>query len=248
MWFTQQRMYRYQRFSDDLVTTAHQTYVLPATFQWHTSHHQWLRWLGQVVSWGYYLIRPVKVIGELPRQTSYCLYGNHTQPTGDVLLPLKVGGAQHFNAMISPANLGIPVIGRLLPLVGGLPVPQQRQQMGPFLKAMRTCLKMGQFITIYPEAHVWPYYTGVRPFVPGSFHIAAETQVPVYVMTTTYQASRWHRRPRLTVYIDGPIQAPSGLTRKQRQQVLQTEVCAWMTRRTQASTYTYVHYQHQGAQ
>ncbi len=46
-------------------------------------------------------------------------------------------------------------------------------------------------MTIFPEAHVWPYYTGIRPFGEAAFHYPVATGKPVYTMTVTYQRRRW---------------------------------------------------------
>lgn len=38
--------------------------------------------------------------------------------------------------------------------------------MRSFLDAIRTRIEEGSFIMVYPEAHIWPYYTGIRDFPP----------------------------------------------------------------------------------
>ena len=42
-------------------------------------------------------------------------------------------------------------------------------------------------ILIYPEAHIWPYYTKIRPFPSTSFRYPIKFNVPSFSITTTYQ-------------------------------------------------------------
>ena len=58
---------------------------------------------------------------------------------------------------------------------------------------------------IYPEAHVWPYYTKIRPFISASFKYPTKLDAPSFSMTTTYQKRKRGKRPKMVVYIDGPF-------------------------------------------
>lgn len=241
------KTYYYRSVTDDVVTSHQQNYRLPATYQWSTAPHLGLRrlvgWLSQVYCrW----VRPVKLVmaTSLPTTTGYVLYGNHTQPTGDVFLPIYLGGSQRFNAIVSPTNLGIPVIGHVIPHAGGLPVPTHLHQLRAFNLAVSQRLAAGQFVTIYPEAHVWPYYALIRPLPVSAFHFPVASQVPAYVMTRTYQPGHW--RPHETVFVDGPFQPDDSLSKKSQQQKLQKQVTACMQRRAQASTVQAVTYQQRG--
>lgn len=98
-------------------------------------------------------------------------------------------------------------------------------------------------MTIFPEAHVWPYYTGIRPFGEAAFHYPVATGKPVYTMTVTYQRRRWSRRPRITVFVDGPLRPDATLTRKAQQAQLAELVTQQMRQRSAASTYSYITYQ-----
>jgi hypothetical protein len=42
-------------------------------------------------------------------------------------------------------------------------------------------------IMIFPEAHIWPYSTHIRPFGDESFVYPAELGAPVLAIATTYR-------------------------------------------------------------
>ena len=109
-------------------------------------------------------------------------------------------------------------------MLGALPVPDSISEYKKFSKAYKKRISDGHPVVIYPEAHVWPYYTGIRPFEKTSFRFPAELKAPVYVMTTTYTRRRFFgvvtKRPKLTVYVDGPYYTDSELSIKENQQQL----------------------------
>ena len=56
-----------------------------------------------------------------------------------------------------------------------------------FNEAVDKRLAQKNCLVIYPEAHVWPYYTGIRKFPAGdkSFKYAVRNKLPIFTMTTT---------------------------------------------------------------
>ncbi|MGN1349673.1 MAG: lysophospholipid acyltransferase family protein [Anaerovoracaceae bacterium] len=186
---------------------------------------------------------------EPPSSGKYCgkkgcfLYGNHTLPQGDVFIPVKCRPHHRIYTVVSAANLGIPVLGRLLPMLGAIPVPDSLHQMAAFRDAVCERVAEGGCVVIYPEAHVWPYYTGIRPFERGAFSYPAETGASCYCSTVTYQKHRWRRRPAVTVWLDGPFYPDMSLKKKQRQRQLEEEIHACMCRRSKESSYEYIRYE-----
>ena len=180
------------------------------------------------------------------RGTGYFLYGNHTQPVGDVFTPAHCLFPRRIYTLVSPANYGLPVIGKLLPYLGALPVADTAHGMRALQQALETRLQQGCGIVVYPEAHVWEYYTGIRPFPATSFKFPVKYAVPVYAMTVTYQKARWGKRPRMVVYIDGPF-APTGETAAQKAESLRAAVQTAMERRSRESNMEYIRYVPQAA-
>ena len=85
-------------------------------------------------------------------------------------MPLVLGGRRQTYVIAAPSNLSVPVMGKLVPRGGGLVLPSTRRQLVQFNQVVATVIAAGAMVTVYPEAHVWPYATQIRPFVPGAFH------------------------------------------------------------------------------
>lgn len=70
---------------------------------------------------------------------------------------------------------------------------------------MEKRLKQRRVICIYPEAHIWPYYTGIRPFTEASFRYPVRYDTPVYAFTNVYKKRKHLFTPKITTYVDGPF-------------------------------------------
>lgn len=181
--------------------------------------------------------------GKLRKQKGgFLLYGNHTQPVGDVFIPAHACFPKRIYTVVSTANYGLPVIGRILPYLGALPVTEDLSGVRKLNEAVAARLGQGHPVVIYPEAHVWEYYTGIRPFSPASFGFPVRNHVPSYTMTVTYQKSRFFRRPKSVVYIDGPFYG-TGESRKEMTRTLHDQVYEAMVRRSQQSNAQYIRYE-----
>lgn len=242
-----QRVQAYRDFSSDIVTNARQTVPLPADYQWQRTGG-WTRLKSgaiyhsmKLVGRAYWrLFLHAKVIGREKltpyRHQAYFLYGNHTQPFGDPFMPMLLAGPQRVSTLASAANLGVPVFGPLLQLGGGVILPETTAQTRRFLSYLRSLVTAGRPVAVYPEAHVWPYYTGIRPFVAGAFHYPVAFQVPVFAFTTTYQ------KHGVTVYLDGPFTTDRTQPAQAQRAQLAQAVHDAMTARAKASTYQHVIY------
>lgn len=242
----------YESYTEDVVTSVGQQYCLPEDYCWLKESRSYavkskIAYGAGLIFASIYcpLVLHVKVKGrkKLPKDGSFYLYGNHTQPVGDAFIPAWVCRGKRLYVPVSPANLGIPVIGRLLPYLGGLPVPADKKQLKQFLQALKARTESGNAIVIYPEAHVWPYYTKIRPFDSSSFSYPVQWNCPVYSMTSTYQKRKMGETPRITVYVDGPFWPdPLLKSKKEQKENLREQVEHTMRERSRESTYEYYQY------
>lgn len=177
------------------------------------------------------------------QQHGYFLFGNHTQPIGDVFLPAIVCAPKRIYTIANPANLGIPVIGKLLPMLGALPIPNTTHGLRKFNLAVQQKIEEKHCVVIYPEAHVWPYCTWIRPFPASSFRFPVNCAVPAFCTTVTYQKKGTRKKPAVTVYVDGPFWPNQTLHPKEQQKQLQEQIYCCMQRRSQNSTYSYIQYE-----
>ncbi len=171
----------------------------------------------------------------------FFLYGNHTQPVGDVVIPAFVCFPRRIYTVVSPANLDLPVIGKILPYLGALPIAQDISGMKQFLSAVDTRTQAGHPVVVYPEGHVWPYYTGIRPFGSSAFKFPDRQGLPAFAMTVTYGKRRWGKKPRMTVYLEGPFY-PEGQKGPSRAASLCEQIRRTMENRARESTCAYISY------
>lgn len=158
--------------------------------------------------------------------TGFFLYGNHTNAIADALIPTMLrcpfGGTY---VIVHANNVSMPVLGRITPCLGAIPLPDDKAAMKNFNKEMERLIEKKQCITIYPEAHIWPYYTKIRNFKDSSFRYPAACGVPVYCFTNTYQKRKWAKTPQIVTYVDGPFYPDNTLTmREQKQQLHQSVI------------------------
>lgn len=180
------------------------------------------------------------------RGKGYVIYANHTNPFHDVFGPAIAADRRIFT-IISPVNLKVPGIGKLLPYLGGLPLGRTLDEKIAFNDAVDRRLNQKKCLVIYPEAHVWPYYTGVRKFPAGdkSFKYAVRNNLPVYTMTTTYHRRKDTKRgdlPRMDIYIDGPFWPDEKLSDEENRAKLAEKAYESMKKYAKKSTYEYFEY------
>ena len=243
----------YKTFEDDFVASSDQDYTLPDDYVWvrDSKGGRLARAVLYAVGYLFALLYGkfrlhLKIVRAVDladyRDTGAIIYGNHTQPIGDAFIPGPVCAPKRFYTICGPANLGIPVLGRLLPWMGALPIPESISKMGDFLGAVQQRLKEKNCIIIYPEGHVWPYCTQIRPYPATAFDYAIKNDVPAFCMTITYQARRFSSRPKTTVYLDWPFYADKSLSKPAQKKKLRDEIYACMQRRSAESTYEYIEY------
>lgn len=241
----------FSSYTEDFVETRDQNAKVPADYPWIPNRFLSGLVYGIAIAFSaFYLplglhVRYVnrRVLKE-GRKTGAFLYCNHTQPFGDVFLPALPAVPGRIYTVVSPANLGIPVIGRILPYLGGLPIPDTIAGMKRFTETMERRLGEKRYITIFPEAHVWEYYTGIRTYPDTSFKYPVKYEKPAYCLTVTYQKRRWGSKPGTTVYIDGPFLPDPALPPKARAARLHDQIYACMQERSRNSNYAYISYEY----
>ena len=249
---TEQTRY-YQSYTDDFVHSPNKDWCLPADFVWLDERLQsrilsaalyraaWIFSFFYVRVWRRIKVKNRGALRQCGKGGCF-LYGNHTQPVGDVFTPAYICGRKRIYTVAGEENLGLPEIGRLLPLLGALPVPDTLPRMKQFLKAVEKRIQENCCVIIYPEAHVWPYYTEIRPFPLTSFRFPVEYRAPAFCMTVTYQKRRFRKRPGITVYIDGPFYPDQTVGKKEAQKKLHDEIFSCMQRRSLHSSCEYIRY------
>lgn len=252
----------YTSTTQDFVKSADQNHHLPASYRYYHGHGLTQRCFYHIIYFLAYLICCVygylwlgirikgkrqmkRTLRKLHAKSSF-IYGNHTLPGGDIALSVLMNYPHHISAVVALGNIGIPVIGPMLHQLDFLAVPHTLEERKNFKIAMTHLVEDGTTFMIYPEAHVWPWYTKIRDFSSTSMRYPVRFKTPSFVATTTFHRRRFawlNPRPAITVYIDGPFY-PDNLEASEQEQKesLHAKIVETMRKRAELSDYQYVIY------
>ena len=180
----------------------------------------------------------IKSVGK----TGIFVYGNHTQPTADAVIPTVLNSLRDTYVVVHPNNVSMPFLGRITPYMGALPLPDDMAATRNFSDIIKKRVEQKKTIVIYPEAHIWPYYTKIRPFGDESFIYPVKYGTPVFCFTNTYQKNGKRAHPRLITYIDGPFYPDTSLSPRERRKKLREEVYSAMCERAKLSDVEWIEY------
>lgn len=178
----------------------------------------------------------------LHKKEGYFMYGNHTHHICDAVIPSLIAIPKDVYVIVHPNNVSMPYLGRVTPSMGALPLPDGLAAYKNFTVAIEYRIKEGSAVAVYPEAHIWPYYTGIRPFTDKSFAYPVKLGTPVYAFTNTYQRRKRRKTPVIVTYIDGPYYPDSDLSPRDAQKKLRDEVYSAMCERSRLSDFELVKY------
>jgi len=244
----------YTDYDCDMIQSPEQDYRLPKDFEWIRRGrgaawmYRWNNLIYKLIAIGYNIFaghirtRNKSVFKSLGSKQGALIYGNHTLPAGDALSPAFAHIGRRNWVVCSPANFSIPVIGKRLDKLGALPIGEGRDALLKLSEAVSQRISEGAYVTIYPEAHLWPYCSFIRPFNEASFHYAVSNDAPVFSATTTFIKRKHGDKPRMTIYYDGPFYPDQQLPPKERRRQLALQVRDAMERRSKLSNYNHINY------
>ena len=177
------------------------------------------------------------------RKTGYFLYGNHTRSAGDSYEPSLLSFPRKAYIIAGPDAVSIPGVRRIVQDLGVIPLPSDTASARHFHDALQELSGRGFPIAIFPEAHIWPYYTKIRPFPDGSFRYPAEFGKPVFTFTCTYQKRGFLPLQRATIYVDGPFFPDPSKNVRENRKMLRDAAYEAMVRRSKKSTFVRYDYE-----
>lgn len=170
------------------------------------------------------------------------VYANHTLAAGDAFFPSMAVFPRRTYIVTNTDSVTISGVGKLTPMLGALPLPSERSGYKAFNDALATRIGEKGCVYIYPEAHIWPYYTGIREYPAASFLYPVKLNAPVYAATTVFRKRKFRSRPRCEVYIDGPFYPDGSLSLAENREMLRSKVYEAMKKRSELSDCQYVRY------
>lgn len=140
--------------------------------------------------------------------------------------------------------MSLPGLQNLVKMLGAIPLGETMRQKKEMIDCVHTRIREKSAVTIYPEAHIWPFYTRIRPFPAGSFHYPARDGAPVFTLNTCYQKRRFGSFPKAVTWVNGPFYADRSLPAEERKQALRDRCYGVMCRRAaEYSDHAYFFYQ-----
>lgn len=176
----------------------------------------------------------------------YFVYANHTHGVSDVFSPHTISFPTKTYMVVASENMNVPFLGNATKMLGAIPLPSTLDGMRNFVNAIEKRVVQGHPVVIYPEAHIWPYYTGVRPFKSTAFRYPVKFQDASFCYTTTYQQNGKKKKPKIVIYIDGPFYPNKELGLKEQQEDLRNRVYDCMLERSKNSDFDYYTYVKKG--
>ena len=136
-------------------------------------------------------------------------------------------------------------------MLGAIPTPEGAHGLKKFSDAIDHHHKSCN-ITVYPEAHIWPFYNGVRNFSDSSFCYPVKYGCPAFAFFTAYTAPRgflsFLRKANITVYVSDAIFPDEGLCGAAARKNLRDKVHSFMLEKSKLSDYEAIRYIYKGAE
>jgi hypothetical protein len=176
------------------------------------------------------------------RRSCFFLYGNHTHVPGDGLFPTCIAFPKKTYEIAAPDNVALKGLENALLMVGVMPLPSRPSGMRNFMDALETRVRRGDAIVVFPEAHIWPFCTFIRPFPATSFRYPVMWNVPAFCFTVTYHRRRTIDRPQITIYVDGPFYPDRSLSPKEGREDLRNRIYRRMSEHSKNNSYAKIEY------
>jgi len=174
------------------------------------------------------------------KKQGFFIYANHTQSFADTHIPSMAVYPRRNFFIVNPENISMKGTKMLVEMLGAIPIPGDIKSTKSFIKRLENRLNKGYIISIYPEAHIWPYCTWIRNFKSVSFEFPKRFNKPFFTITNTYHKEK--KKIKIISYIDGPFFPDSNLSLKEDEKRLRDLAYNTMTKESKKSTYEKIKY------
>lgn len=109
--------------------------------------------------------------------------------------------------------LSIPVGGKLAVMLGLIPLPlkEDRDNFHKMTDAINFLVKEKKhYVLIFPEAHIWPYYTEIRNWPNNSLIYPSMMMAPIVPAVTVWKKRKFRKVPRQVIVFGEPIYPKEG--------------------------------------
>ena len=150
---------------------------------------------------------------------------NHVHNFDNLLVGTRILNKRKCYFITLKDNINMPIVGFFLRSLGGIPIPSNLKAMPSFERSINQLLNKKKAIIICPEASLWPYYRGVRPFKKGAFRFAVNNSTPVLPVVISFRRKLRKKHAKkgkekykyfFTVHIGKPLEADTTLEKRKQ--------------------------------
>jgi 1-acyl-sn-glycerol-3-phosphate acyltransferase len=165
-------------------------------------------------------------------KTGYFIYANHVS-SFDVASMIIFGLPRRIDFVGYSDPLTMPFVRRIIRPLGFLPLPTNPLDLVKFQEVLEYyTVKNNEAVVLFPEAHIWPQYTGIRDFKRSSFRYPAKFNRPILPIFFARRPKRGiyrlKRKNPVSVYIGDFIYPKDELSMKENEKYLGDECYKWM--------------------
>ncbi len=178
------------------------------------------------------------------KHQGYFLYCNHVCMFDPVHHGGVVNAGKRPNIIASHETWGVnPFVSMVADLVGCLPTPTDKNMYKKYLDGLEYYYNHKHKIIMYPEKHIWPWYNDIRELTTDTFRYPVRLNAPSFTATTVFVQRRVRKKPKMHIYLDGPVFPDLSLPQVEATKKLRDEVYALMKKAvTEHHSYAYFHY------
>jgi len=182
----------------------------------------WMRVIGGLKYEGKENLKKIKEIAKKDGKGVF-IYANHAGAKDVAINYILSLPNRTVTVGYSDAESG-HVLKTIVPLLGYIPLPTDVHDMPKLIDVMHFYIDKKQSIVIFPEAHLWPSYTGIRNFKRVSFRYPASFDRPIIPVFYARRKRKglWKllKNPRITCIIGEPIYPDPNLNVKENTQIM----------------------------
>ncbi len=173
------------------------------------------------------------------------IYANHVAISDVLKYQSLISFGKRINIIGYSDTLSMPIVRNICRALGYIPLPEKedRDNFHNMMDAIEWYVKKKhQAILIYPEAHIWPYYTKIRPFPNNSFIYPSMMYAPVIPMVTVWKKRKFRKTPRQVIRIGKPIYPLPGESISANKEYLHEKCISQMRELANTSQQEYIKY------
>lgn len=180
------------------------------------------------------------------KKRGYYLYSNHVVDFDPIMQPVMYNPGKYCLIVAGKETFSInPFVSFLVKALGAVPVPNTNdiKMYKNYCDCLHYHINKKHRVLIYPEAHIWPYYTGIRRFSNASFHFPVNDNCPIMISTTVFKKRKYRKKPKVIIYLDGPFFPNLELSKNARVSELANIAYETMVKRSNVDwNYSYIKY------